>query len=90
MNIELNDEKIKEIAEQEIKRYIAKKVDSVMNDGMAYWFTQQNIESITRDAVIRKIENMCFDDMVKSVRDSKTIEEIAKVLSNRFVSVLDV
>lgn len=63
MNIELSDEKINDLVEKELRRCIEAKVEKVMNDGKAFWFTQQNIERLTRDVIIQKIP----DEFIKQV-----------------------
>ena len=55
MDFNISDEKLEQIIEREIGRYVRDRVERVMNDGKAYWFSQQNIEEITRDVVMRKV-----------------------------------
>lgn len=84
MEINITDEQIQQMAEEEVRKYIAKKIQKVMDDGCAYWFTQQNIMNLTRGEVYRKIDNIVVQDMMAQVDADEIARTIAKAIVNYF------
>lgn len=78
MDFNISDEKLEQIIEREIGRYVRDRVERVMNDGKAYWFSQQNIEDITRDVVMRKVTS----DLMSQIFNSLKTDEFLKRLSD--------
>lgn len=78
MNIELSDEKINDLIEKELQRCIREKVERVMNDGKAFWFTQNNIENITRNIVNQKIP----EEFIKQVCEKLKTDDFLHCLSD--------
>ena len=78
MDFNISDEKLEQIIEKEIGRYVRDRVERVMNDGKAYWFSQQNIENITRDVVMRKVTS----DLMSQIFNSLKTDEFLKRLSD--------
>lgn len=78
MNIELSDEKINNLLEKEIQRYVRERVERVMNDGKASWFTQNNIENITRDIVNQKVP----EEFIKQVCEKLKTDDFLHCLSD--------
>lgn len=76
MEFNISNEKLEKLVEQEIARYVRERIERVMNDGKAYWFSQQNIENVTRDVVMRKITS---DFMNKIFRALKTDEFLSRL-----------
>ena len=74
MNLEISEEKLASLVENEVRKHVANKVESIMNNGKAYWFTQQNIEHITRACIMDKISSEIVNGVVKSL-DKKAISE---------------
>lgn len=85
MEINITDEQIQQMAEEEVRKYIVKKIQRVMDDGCAYWFTQQNIMNLTREAVYRKIDNTVVKDIMAQVDTN----EITKIISKSIVDYLE-
>lgn len=78
MDFNISDEKLEQLVEKEIAHYVRERVERVMNDGKAYWFSQQNIENITRDVVMRKVTT----DSVKQIIDMIKTDEFIHRLSD--------
>ena len=85
MEINISDEQIQQMAKEEVRKYIAKRIENVMNDGCAYWFTQQSIMNITKEAVYRKIDNTVVKDIMAQVDTS----EITKIIAKSIVDYLE-
>lgn len=84
MEFNISDEKLEQIIEKEAARYVAARIERVMNDGKAYWFSQQNIENLTRDIIARKI----IFDSVDQIYDLLKTEEFLRRISDCIVGHL--
>lgn len=85
MEINISDEQIQQMAKEEVRKYIAKRIENVMNDGCANWFTQQSIMNITKEAVYCKIDNTVVKDIMAQVDTS----EITKIIAKSIVDYLE-
>lgn len=84
MNIELSEEKLNHLIEEEIKRYVKNRIEQTMNDGKAYWFSQQNIENITTDVIMYKVTS----ETIKQIIHSLMTDEFKHRLSDCIVDEL--
>lgn len=80
MNVEITDEKLSQLVEAEVRKYVGNRIERVMNDGKAHWFTQQNIERITRECAMSKIRNEVVSECVQSLDKKSVLEAITKGL----------
>lgn len=80
MNIELSDEQLNNL----IQRCVSEKVERVMNDGKAFWFTQNNIENITRDIINQKIP----EEFIKQVCKKLITDDFLHCLSDSIATRL--
>ena len=83
MNIELNEQEIKELVEKEVSNCVHNKIVSVMNDGCAGWFTQQNVQLITH-CVIREMMQNNFNEFFKNSIKEMDRKEFCAEFSRSF------
>ena len=83
MNIELNEQEIKELVEKEVSNCVHNKIVSVMNDGCAGWFTQQNVQLITY-RVIRDMMQNNFKEFFKNSIKEMDRKEFCAEFSRSF------
>ena len=83
MNIELNEQEIKELVEKEVSNCVHNKIVSVMNDGCAGWFTQQNVQLITY-RVIREMMQNNFNEFFKNSIKEMDRKEFCAEFSRSF------
>ena len=83
MNIELNEQEIKELIEKEVSNCVHNKIVSVMNDGCAGWFTQQNVQLITH-RVIREMMQNNFNEFFKNSIKEMDRKEFCAEFSRSF------
>ena len=83
MNIELNEQEIKELVEKEVSNCVHNKIVSVMNDGCAGWFTQQNVQLITY-RVIRDMMQNNFNEFFKNSIKEMDRKEFCAEFSRSF------
>lgn len=81
MNFEISEERIQQLAEDEICKYIANKITYVMNNGCANWFTQDNIKRITYTIVERMIDKEAIDLIIKSASNEEFVKSLSEKLS---------
>ena len=87
MNINISDDKLTELAEQEVRKEISRRVQRVIDGGIAYYFSEQTIQRLTyecvnnminREFVKKALENLDKDKVIKTLSDS-----IAKEIADR-------
>ena len=83
MNVELNEQEIKNLVEKEVTKCVHNKIISVMNDGCAGWFTQQNVQLITR-RVIREMMQNNFNEFFKNSIKEMDRKEFCAEFSRSF------
>ena len=64
MDINISDEKLAELAEQEVRKEISRRVQRVIDGGIAYWFSEQTIQRLTYECV----DNMINREFVSTFR----------------------
>lgn len=89
MNIQLDDSKIEELVLAEIRKSVDRKIEYVMNNGCANWFTQDNIKRVTYAAVKDMLDEKIIANMVNNIDKEKFIacfsEKFAETLYNNFI-----
>ena len=83
MNIELTEQEIKNLVEKEVTKCVHNKIISVMNDGCAGWFTQQNVQLITY-RVIREMMQNNFNEFFKNSIKEMDRKEFCAEFSRSF------
>ena len=83
MNVELTEQEIKELVEKEVSNCVHNKIVSVMNDGCAGWFTQQNVQLITY-RVIRDMMQNNFNEFFKNSIKEMDRKEFCAEFSRSF------
>ena len=83
MNIELNEQEIKELVEKEVSNCVHNKIVSVMNNGCDDWFTQQNVQLITH-RVIREMMQNNFNEFFKNSIKEMDRKEFCAEFSRSF------
>ena len=83
MNVELNEQEIKNLVEKEVTKCVHNKIVSVMNDGCAGWFTQQNVQLITY-RVIRDMMQNNFNEFFKNSIKEMDRKEFCAEFSRSF------
>lgn len=83
MDFNISDEKLEQLVEKEIARYVRERVERVMNDGKAYWFSQQNIENITRDVVMRKITMDSLNEICQKLKTDEFIHRLSDCIAGQ-------
>lgn len=63
---------------------IKKRIEASMNDGKAYWFSQQNIQSLTYEVV----RSMIGEDIVKDAARRFDVKECREYLSKRLADCI--
>lgn len=81
MELNISDEKLEMLIEKEIRRYVRDRIERVMNDGKAGWFSQQNIEIITREVVMQKIPSESISQICSMLKTDKFIQEISDCIA---------
>lgn len=88
MNFNISDEKISQLVEKEIARYIRDRIENAMNDGKAYWFSQHNIERLTREIVYDKIDRTIVEDVIRSLDKDELTKKISDETAVRITNLL--
>ena len=83
MNVELTEQEIKNLVEKEVTKCVHNKIISVMNDGCAGWFTQQNVQLITY-RVIREMMQNNFNEFFKNSIKEMDRKEFCAEFSRSF------
>ena len=81
MNVELNEQEIKDLVEKEVTKCVHNKIVSVMNDGCANWFTQQNIQLVTYRVIRDMMQNNFnefFENSIKEMDREKFCVEFSR------------
>lgn len=81
VNVELTEQEIKALVEKEITNCIHVKIVSVMNNGCANWFTQQNIQNVTYRVIKDMIQNNFnefFENSIKEMDREKFCAEFSR------------
>lgn len=89
MEFNISDEKISQLVEKEIARYVRDRIERVMNDGKAYWFSQQNIERLTQAIVYDKIRMTIIEDTIKSLDKDELTKKISDEIATRITNLLN-
>lgn len=85
MEIQLSEEKIQEMVEAEIRKCVDRKIQYVMDNGCANWFTQQNIKMITERVVSDRINPKVIEDIIKGIDKEELVKKFSKDLSEEIV-----
>ena len=81
MNVELTEQEIKNLVEKEVTKCVHNKIISVMNDGYAGWFTQQNVQLITYRVIRDMMQNNFnefFENSIKEMDRAEFCEKFSK------------
>lgn len=89
MNIELSEDKLNSLIEEEIKRYVKSRVERTMDNGKAYWFSQQNIENITIDVIMRKVTSEAIKQIIHSLMTDEFTHQLSDCIANELKEYLN-
>ena len=78
MDINISDEKLAELAEQEVRKEISRRVQRVIDGGIAYYFNEQTIRMLTYECV----DNMINREFVKNALKELDKDKVTKTLSD--------
>ena len=78
MDINISDEKLAELAEQEVRKEISRRVQRVIDGGIAYYFSEQTIQRLTYECV----DNMINREFVKNALKGLDKDKVIKTLSD--------
>ena len=78
MDINISDEKLAELAEQEVRKEISRRVQRVIDGGIAYYFSEQTIQRLTYECV----DNMINREFVKNALKELDKDKVTKTLSD--------
>ena len=79
MDINISDEKLTELAEQEVRKEIRRRVQRVIDGGITYYFSEQTIQRLTYECV----DNMISREFVKNALKDLDKDKVIKKLSDR-------
>lgn len=89
MNIQLDDSKLEELVLAEIRKSVDRKIEYVMNNGCANWFTQDNLKRVTYAAVKDILDEKIIVNILNNIDKEKFIacfsEKLAETLYNNFI-----
>ena len=88
MEFSLSDEKLEQLVEKEITHYVRERVERVMNNGKAYWFSQQNIENLTRDIIMRKISADFLNEICQMLKTDEFIHSLSDCIARQMIGCL--
>lgn len=78
MQLDISDEQINGIVKQSINQEVKRRIENSVNDGIAYWFSHQSIQSLTREILIRDYIPKAVEDFMKNVEFDPN--EVAKAI----------
>lgn len=88
MDFNISDEKLSQLVEKEIARYVRDRIETAMNDGKAHWFYQYNIERLTQEIIYDKIDRTIIEDTIKSLDKDELTKKISEEMAVRITNLL--
>lgn len=81
MEINITDKKIQELAEQEVRKEIQRRVQKVLDGDMTYYFREQTIKNLTYQCIYDRIDKEFINNALKNLDKDKMIEGISKEIA---------
>lgn len=88
MDINISDEKLTELAEQEVRKEIRRRVQRVIDGGITYYFSEQTIQRLTYECVDNMINREFVKNALKDLDKDKVIKKLSDSIAKEIADGL--
>jgi len=87
MQLDISDEQLNGIVKQSVNQEVRRRIENSVNDGIASWFSQQNIKSLTYEILLDTYIPQIVENFMRDIDFDPTeiARTIGKCVSDYFV-----
>ena len=80
MQIDITDEQLNGIVKQAVNQEVKRRIENSVNDGIAYWFSHQSIQHLTREILLKDYLPKITDKFIEGLNIDAT--DLSKVMAS--------